>query len=140
MEIVIKYAKESDDFRWESYTRLKKHISHLMQDSTCLFVDYVRAMYMRFKYHNLTPLASRPESTASEITNPVFLGIIQDMDRSIQPTSKKGTKKFIVCNVPQVPEEDLFSSLIVIKGKFNSLIFGLHGVAVAGKPSKNMNH
>lgn len=124
MEIVIKYAKESDDFRWESYTRLKKHISHLMQDSTCLFVDYVRAMYMRFKYHNLTPLASRPESTASEITNPVFLGIIQDMDRSIQPTSKKGTKKFIVCNVPQVPEEDLFSSLIARhKGKVQFLDF-----------------
>lgn len=124
MEIVVKYAKESDDFRWKSYSRLKKYISHIMQDSTCLFVDYVRAMYIRLKYHNLTPLASRPESTASEITNPVFLGIIQDMDRNMQHFSKKETKNFIVCTVPQVPEEELFSSLIARhKGKVQFIDF-----------------
>ena len=140
MEIVIKYAKESDDFRWESYTRLKKHISHLMQDSTCLFVDYVRAMYMRFKYHNLTPLASRPESTASEITNPVFLGI-KTWTVAYSPLRKREQRSLLFATCHKYRKKIYFlPSLPVIKGKFNSLIFGLHGVAVAGKPSKNMNH
>lgn len=112
IEIVVKYAKESDDYRWERYSQLTEYLSHVMQDSTCLFVDYARKMYIRLKYHDLNPSASRIEAMTSEITNPIFLGIIQDMNQQRQHRSKREEKRFTICEVPQVSEEELFATLI----------------------------
>ena len=78
-----------------------------MQDSTCLMVDYIRAIYMRSSLYNLKPLTTQQEAMATEITNPIFLGIIQDMNRQMQPRAKVTTKKYSVCEAPKVSEEEL---------------------------------
>ncbi len=49
---------------------------------------------------------------ATEITNPIFLGIIQDMNRQMQPRAKVTTKKYSVCEAPKVSEEELLSALV----------------------------
>lgn len=61
---------------------------------------------------------------ASEITNPIFLGIIQDMNRQMQPRQKTITKKFTICEAPQVPEKELLTALIAHhKGKVQFIDF-----------------
>ena len=98
--------------------------SNIMQDSTSLIVDYVRALYMRSSLYNLKPLTTSQEIMASEITNPIFLGIIQDMNQQMQPRQKTTTKKFAVCEAPQVPEKELLTALIARhKGKVQFIDF-----------------
>lgn len=124
IEIVVKYAKESDDYRWKTVSQFKKYLNHIMQDSTCLFIDFARTMYIRLKYHDLNPVSSRIEAMTSEITNPIFLGIIQDMNQQRQPRTKKKEKRVSICEVPQVSEEDLFATLIARhKGKVQFIDF-----------------
>lgn len=61
---------------------------------------------------------------ASEITNPIFLGIIQDMNRQMQPRQQTITKKFTICEAPQVPEKELLTALIARhKGKVQFIDF-----------------
>lgn len=110
--IIVKYAKEGDDCRWKAFSQAKKHLSIIMQDSTCLFIDYIRAMYMRSSFYNLQPLTPRQEIMASEITNPIFLGIIRDMNLQMQPRQKATTKKFTVCETPNAPEKKLLNAII----------------------------
>lgn len=110
--IITKYAKESDDCRWQSFTKAKERLSNIMQDSTCLFVDYVRALYIRPSFYNLQPLTPRQEIMASEITDPIFIGIIHDMNRQMQPRQKTNTKKFIVREAPAVSEKELLTAII----------------------------
>lgn len=110
--IIIKYTKESDDCRWKAFSQAKKRLSDIIQDSTSLLVDYIRAMYMRPNFYNFQPLTPRQEIMASEISNPILLGIIQDMNQQMQPRSKRTTKKFTVCDAPKVPEEELLTALI----------------------------
>lgn len=102
MALSAKYFKENDLFRWESFSKAKERLSNIIQDSTSLIVDYIRAIYMRSSFYNLQPLTPRQELMASEITNPIFLGIIQDMNRQMQPRQKTITKKFTICEAPQV--------------------------------------
>lgn len=124
IEIVVKYAKESDDYRWKTFSQFKEYLNHIMQDSTCLFIDFARTMYIRLKYHDLNPVASRIESMTSEITNPIFLGIIQDMNQQRQPLTKKKEKRVTICEVPQVSEKELFATLIARhKGKVQFIDF-----------------
>ncbi|MCS2303456.1 thioredoxin domain-containing protein [Bacteroides ovatus] len=79
---------------------------------------------MRSSFYNLQPLTPRQELMASEITNPIFLGIIQDMNRQMQPRQKTITKKFTICEVPQVPEKELLTALIARhKGKVQFIDF-----------------
>ena len=73
----------------ESFSKTKERLSNIIQDSTSLIVDYIRAIYMRSSFYNLQPLTPRQELMASEITNPIFLGIIQDMNRQMQPDRKR---------------------------------------------------
>lgn len=116
--VIQKYAKERDDCSWRIFSEAEKRLGHILQDSTCLLVDYIRAIYMRSSFHNLQPLTLRQELMASEITNPVFLGIIQDMNSQMRPQQKMATKKSTVCETPQVAEEELLTALIARhKGK-----------------------
>lgn len=141
MALSAKYFKENDQFRWESFSKAKERLSNIIQDSTSLIVDYIRAIYMRSSFYNLQPLTPRQELMASEITNPIFLGIIQDMNRQMQPRQQTITKKFTICEAPQVPEKELLTALIARhKGKVQFIDFGLPGAAAAGKSSRNMNH
>ena len=124
MALSAKYFKENDLFRWESFSKTKERLSNIIQDSTSLIVDYIRAIYMRSSFYNLQPLTPRQELMASEITNPIFLGIIQDMNRQMQPRQKTITKKFTICEVPQVPEKELLTALIAHhKGKVQFIDF-----------------
>lgn len=116
--VIHKYAKERDECNWRIFSEAEKRLGHILQDSTCLLVDYVRAIYMRSSFYNLQPLTPRQELMASEITNPVFLGIIQDMNSQMRPQQKMATKKSTVCETPQVAEEELLTALIARhKGK-----------------------
>ncbi|MCM1722535.1 thioredoxin domain-containing protein [Bacteroides ovatus] len=124
MALSAKYFKENDLFRWESFSKAKERLSNIIQDSTSLIVDYIRAIYMRSSFYNLQPLTPRQELMASEITNPIFLGIIQDMNRQMQPRQKTITKKFTICEAPQVPEKELLTTLIARhKGKVQFIDF-----------------
>ena len=124
MALSAKYFKENDLFRWESFSKAKERLSNIIQDSTSLIVDYIRAIYMRSSFYNLQPLTPRQELMASEITNPIFLGIIQDMNRQMQPRQKTITKKFTICEAPQVPEKELLTALIARhKGKVQFIDF-----------------
>ena len=67
---------------------------------------------MRSSLYNLKPLTTQQEAMATEITNPIFLGIIQDMNRQMQPRAKVTTKKYSVCEAPKVSEEELLSALV----------------------------
>lgn len=67
---------------------------------------------MRSSLYNLKPLTTLQETMASEITNPIFLGIIQDMNQQMQPHRKTNTKEFTICKAPKVKEEELLDSLI----------------------------
>ena len=117
-------SKENDLFRWESFSKAKERLSNIIQGSTSLIVDYIRAIYMRSSFYNLQPLTPRQELMASEITNPIFLGIIQDMNRQMQPRQKTITKKFTICEAPQVPEKELLTALIARhKGKVQFIDF-----------------
>ena len=61
---------------------------------------------------------------ASEITNPIFIGIIQDMNRQMQPRKKATTKKYTIYEAPQVAEEELLDALIARhKGKVQSVSY-----------------
>lgn len=113
MALSVKYAKEDEEFRWELFSKAKERLSNIMQDSTCLIVDYLRAVYMRSSLYNLKPLTTLQETMASEITNPIFLGIIQDMNQQMQPHRKTNAREFTICKAPKVKEEELFDSLIV---------------------------
>lgn len=55
MALSAKYFKENDQFRWESFSKAKERLSNIIQDSTSLIVDYIRAIYMRssFTIYNL---------------------------------------------------------------------------------------
>lgn len=122
--IIIKYTKESDDYRWKNFSQAIERVGSIMQDSTCLLTDYIRSIYMRSSLYNLKPLTTQQESMAAEITNPIFLGIIQDMNQQMQPRSKRITKKFTVCDAPKVPEEELLTALIARhKGKVQFIDF-----------------
>ncbi|WP_417009652.1 TlpA family protein disulfide reductase [Bacteroides congonensis] len=122
--LVNKYAKERDDCNWSVFSEAKKRLNHILQDSTCLLIDYVRAIYMRSSLYNLKPLTHRQELMASEITNSIFLGIIQDMNHQMRPRQKTATKKFTVCEAPQVPEKELLNALIARhKGKVQFIDF-----------------
>lgn len=124
MALSAKYFKENDQFRWESFSKAKERLSNIIQDSTSLIVDYIRAIYMRSSFYNLQPLTPRQELMASEITNPIFLGIIQDMNRQMQPRQQTITKKFTICEAPQVPEKELLTALIARhKGKVQFIDF-----------------
>lgn len=112
MALSVKYSKEDEQFRWELFSKAKECLGNIMQDSTCLIVDYVRAVYMRSSLYNLKPLTTLQETMASEITNPIFLGIIQDMNQQMQPHRKTNTKEFTICKAPKVKEEELLDSLI----------------------------
>jgi hypothetical protein len=69
-------------------------------------------------------LTSRQEIMASEITNPIFIGIIQDMNRQMQPRKKATTKKYTICEASQVAEEELLDALIARhKGKVQFIDF-----------------
>lgn len=124
MQLTVKYAKESDSYYWGKFTQTIERLSHVMQDSTCLFIDYIRAIYMRSSLYNFKPLTPQQEIIASEITNPIILGIIQDMNYQMQPRQKKVAKKVIVCEAPQVPDKDLLTALIARnKGKVQLIDF-----------------
>lgn len=124
MTLIRKYTKERDDCNWKIFSEAKKRLGHILQDSTCLPVDYIRAIYMRSSLYNLQPLTSRQEIMASEITNPIFIGIIQDMNRQMQPRKKATTKKYTICEAPQVAEEELLDALIARhKGKVQFIDF-----------------
>lgn len=122
--IIMKYSKEGDERRWKSFSQGKERINQIMQDSTCLFVDYLRATYMRSSFYNFKPLNAIQETLASEITNPVLLGIIQDMNHQMQPRKKTTAKEVTVCEAPQVPEKELLDALIARhKGKVQFIDF-----------------
>lgn len=124
MALSVKYSKEDEQFRWELFSKAKERLSNIMQDSTCLIVDYLRAVYMRSSLYNLKPLTTLQETMASEITNPIFLGIIQDMNRQMQPRRKTITKELNICKAPEVAEEELLDSLIARhKGKVQFIDF-----------------
>lgn len=112
MELSKKYSKEKESFNRALFTQAIERVGGIMQDSTCLLTDYIRSIYMRSSLYNLKPLTTQQESMAAEITNPIFLGIIQDMNQQMQPRSKRITKKFTVCDAPKVPEEELLTALI----------------------------
>lgn len=112
MELSTKYSKEKESFNRALFTQAIERVGGIMQDSTCLLTDYIRSIYMRSSLYNLKPLTTQQESMAAEITNPIFLGIIQDMNLQMQPRSKRITKKFTVCDAPKVPEEELLTALI----------------------------
>lgn len=124
MAIIVKYTKESDECRWKSFSQAKERLSCAMQDSTCQFVDHLRTIYMRSSFYHFKPLNDQQEIMASEITNPIFLGIIQDMNQQMLPRQKGTTKKVTVCEAPQVPEEELLTALIARhKGKVQFIDF-----------------
>lgn len=124
MALSVKYSKEDEQFRWELFSKAKERLGNIMQDSTCLIVDYLRAVYMRSSLYNLKPLTTLQETMASEITNPIFLGIIQDMNRQMQPRRKTITKEPNICKAPEVAEEELLDSLIARhKGKVQFIDF-----------------
>lgn len=124
MALSVKYSKEDEQFRWELFSKAKERLSNIMQDSTCLIADYLRAVYMRSSLYNLKPLTALQETMASEITNPIFLGIIQDMNRQMQPRRKTITKELNICKAPEVAEEELLDSLIARhKGKVQFIDF-----------------
>ena len=122
--LVNKYAKERDDYYWKIFSDTKRRLNHILQDSTSLLIDYARAIYMRSSLYNLKPLTHRQELMASEITNPIFLGIIQDMNHRMRPRQKAETKNFTVCEAPQVSEKKLLAALIARhKGKVQFIDF-----------------
>lgn len=124
MELSKKYSKEKESFNRALFTQAIERVGGIMQDSTCLLTDYIRSIYMRSSLYNLKPLTTQQESMAAEITNPIFLGIIQDMNQQMQPRSKRITKKFTVCDAPKVPEEELLTALIARhKGKVQFIDF-----------------
>lgn len=124
MDIEMKYSEEREKFVWQLFTQAKERLSNMVQDSTCQFVDYLRAIYMRSSFYNLMPLTQQQEIMASEITTPIFLGIIQDMNQQMQPRQKAVTKQFTVCETPKVPEKDLLTALIARhKGKVQFIDF-----------------
>lgn len=124
MELSTKYSKEKESFNRALFTQAIERVGGIMQDSTCLLTDYIRSIYMRSSLYNLMPLTPQQESMAAEITNPIFLGIIQDMNLQMQPRSKRITKKFTVCDAPKVPEEELLTALIARhKGKVQFIDF-----------------
>lgn len=124
MELSTKYSKEKESFNRALFTQAIERVGGIMQDSTCLLTDYIRSIYMRSSLYNLKPLTTQQESMAAEITNPIFLGIIQDMNQQMQPRSKRITKKFTVCDAPKVPEEELLTALIARhKGKVQFIDF-----------------
>lgn len=124
MELSTKYSKEKESFNRALFTQAIERVGGIMQDSTCLLTDYIRSIYMRSSLYNLMPLTPQQESMAAEITNPIFLGIIQDMNQQMQPRSKRITKKFTVCDAPKVPEEELLTALIARhKGKVQFIDF-----------------
>lgn len=124
MELSTKYSKEKESFNRALFTQAIERVGGIMQDSTCLLTDYIRSIYMRSSLYNLKPLTPQQESMAAEITNPIFLGIIQDMNQQMQPRSKRITKKFTVCDAPKVPEEELLTALIARhKGKVQFIDF-----------------
>lgn len=124
MELSKKYSKEKESFNRALFTQAIERVGGIMQDSTCLLTDYIRSIYMRSSLYNLKPLTTQQESMAAEITNPIFLGIIQDMNNQMQPRSKRIAKKFTVCDAPKVPEEELLTALIARhKGKVQFIDF-----------------
>ena len=59
MTLIRKYTKERDDCNWKIFSEAKKRLGHILQDSTCLPVDYIRAIYMRSSLYNLQQVTSR---------------------------------------------------------------------------------
>ena len=59
--LIAKYPKEYNEFSQKLFTKAKEYLSHIMQDSTCLMVDYIRAIYMRSSLYNLKPLTTQQE-------------------------------------------------------------------------------
>lgn len=128
MALSIKYKKENEQHQWQSFTNAKENIIRIMGDSTCLFVDYLRALYMRSSFYNFKPLNAQQEKVASCITHPILLGIIQDMNQQMQPRKKASAtpteKKSIVCQAPQAPDNEILTAILARhKGKVQFVDF-----------------
>ena len=68
--------------------KAKERLSNIIQDSTSLIVDYIRALYA-FQFLQFTTSDTPTRAHGFEITNPIFLGIIQDMNRQMQPRQQR---------------------------------------------------
>lgn len=111
--LCVSHKDIADQYRWESISIAIKNLSRIMQDSTCLFVDYMRSFYPRFNLMDYKPMTAHQEAVVANITHPVLLGIIQDMNQQMQPRNKTAAKKkSIVCEAPQVPDNELLSAII----------------------------
>lgn len=110
--LCVKYKDIANQRRWESISTAINKLSRIMQDSTCLFVDQMRTYYPRFTLMDYKPMTAHQQEVVANITHPVLLGILQDMNQQMQPRKKVTQKKSIVCEAPQVPEKELLSALI----------------------------
>lgn len=111
-ELCVKHKEIADQYRGESISAAVKRLSRIMQDSTCLFVDQMRTFYPRFSLMDYKPMTARQQEMVANISHPVLLGILQDMNQQMQPRRIIPKKKFTVCETPQVAEKELFSAII----------------------------
>lgn len=118
MTLCVNHKDIADQYRWEGISTAIKKLSRIMQDSTCLFVDQMRTFYPRFTLMDYKPMTDHQQKVAANITHPVLLGILQDMNQQMQPRKKMTQKKSTVCDAPQVAEKELLSAIIARhKGK-----------------------
>lgn len=122
--LCVKHKDIADQYRWEGISTAIQNLSRIMQDSTCLFVDHMRSFYPRFNLMDYKPMTTHQQGVVANISHPVLLGILQDMNEQMQPRRIIPKKKFTVCEAPQVPEKELLSAIIARhKGKVQFIDF-----------------
>lgn len=122
--LYVNHKEIANQYRWDNISAAIQNLSRIMQDSTCLFVDYMRSSYPRFNLLDYTPMTAHQEAVVANITHPLLLSILQDMNQQMQPRKIILKKKVTVCEAPQVPEKELLSTLIARhKGKVQFIDF-----------------
>lgn len=116
MLISIKYDSIISVYQEQLFANIKKEYSQTLKEHE-FFLEWVTSRSFRPRFHNFKSLTSKQEKQLNELTNPIVVGIVTDMNEQMKPKMKQNTGS-IICKNPTVPiEQTLDTILNEYKGK-----------------------
>ena len=112
MTVAMKYeevrAKHLQIMFEETTTRL----AAIYGDSTLPIFEYMKAAFARTTFRDLKPLTTEQELYYSSLTNPICIGVLEEINAQMKPRKKDNIAKHIICDNPNVPKDEILNEII----------------------------